>query len=107
MASQFPNVLRRLSFTCREGDLPAGDLRRPLSRRLLRGGVEQALYKRHFSGKLLPASLLTPRLGKTQWSLEVTMQRAIRMSMYICRSCGAEVAYPDKYRKCPVCGIKW
>jgi rubrerythrin len=26
---------------------------------------------------------------------------------YICRACGTEVMYPEKYRKCPVCGIKW
>lgn len=25
---------------------------------------------------------------------------------YICRGCGAEIMYPDKYRKCPVCGIR-
>jgi len=28
-------------------------------------------------------------------------------AMYICRGCGAEVAYPERYKKCPVCGIKW
>lgn len=28
-------------------------------------------------------------------------------AMYICRGCGSEVAYPEKYSKCPVCGIKW
>lgn len=27
-------------------------------------------------------------------------------AMYTCRGCGAEVAYPEKYVKCPVCGIK-
>ena len=26
---------------------------------------------------------------------------------YICRGCGAEVAYPERFKKCPVCGIKW
>jgi len=31
----------------------------------------------------------------------------VDMAMYICRACGAEVAYPEKYSKCPVCGIKW
>lgn len=36
------------------------------------------------------------------------MIRAISaMSGYICRACGTEVMYPGKYRKCPVCGIKW
>lgn len=32
---------------------------------------------------------------------------AAMKAMYICRGCGAEVAYPEKYVKCPVCGIKW
>lgn len=27
--------------------------------------------------------------------------------MYICRGCGAEVAYPSRFIRCPVCGIKW
>ncbi|UVF79170.1 hydrogenase maturation nickel metallochaperone HypA [Gordonia mangrovi] len=35
-----------------------------------------------------------------------TPQSALK-AMYICRGCGAEVAYPDRYTKCPVCGIKW
>lgn len=26
---------------------------------------------------------------------------------YTCRACGTEVMYPEKYRKCPACGIKW
>ena len=30
-----------------------------------------------------------------------------RFAMYVCRACGTEVAYPQKYSKCPVCGIKW
>mgnify|MGYP000981660666 FL=1 len=30
-----------------------------------------------------------------------------RMAMYVCRSCGYECAYPSRFRKCPVCGIKW
>ena len=30
-----------------------------------------------------------------------------RKAPYICRGCGAEVNYPEKFRKCPVCGIKW
>lgn len=28
-------------------------------------------------------------------------------AMYVCRSCGTEIAYPDRFTKCPVCGIKW
>lgn len=31
----------------------------------------------------------------------------LRMAMYTCRGCGAQVAYKDKYEKCPVCGIRW
>lgn len=27
-------------------------------------------------------------------------------AMYICRGCGAEIAYPDRFVKCPVCGIR-
>lgn len=30
-----------------------------------------------------------------------------RMAMYVCRGCGYECAYPSRFRKCPVCGIKW
>lgn len=30
-----------------------------------------------------------------------------RMAMYICRGCGAEIATPSSYTKCPVCGIKF
>lgn len=30
-----------------------------------------------------------------------------RMAMYICRGCRAEVAYPERFIRCPVCGIKW
>jgi rubrerythrin len=26
---------------------------------------------------------------------------------YVCRGCGHEVAYQSRFRKCPVCGIKW
>lgn len=26
-------------------------------------------------------------------------------AMYICRGCGAEIAYPNRFKKCPVCGI--
>lgn len=29
------------------------------------------------------------------------------MAMYVCRGCGTEVAYPSRFWKCPVCGIKW
>lgn len=28
-------------------------------------------------------------------------------AMYICRGCGAEIAYPERFVKCPVCGIKF
>lgn len=28
-------------------------------------------------------------------------------AMYICRACGAEIAYPSHFVRCPVCGIKW
>lgn len=31
----------------------------------------------------------------------------LNFAMYICRACGAEVAYHQKYVRCPVCGIKW
>lgn len=27
-------------------------------------------------------------------------------AMYICRGCGTEIAYPQRFRKCPVCGIR-
>lgn len=30
-----------------------------------------------------------------------------RMAMYVCRGCGTECAYPSRFKKCPVCGIKW
>ena len=30
-----------------------------------------------------------------------------RMAIYVCRACGAECAYPARFKKCPVCGIKW
>ncbi len=29
-----------------------------------------------------------------------------RMAMYVCRGCGTEIAYPARFRKCPVCGIR-
>lgn len=32
---------------------------------------------------------------------------ALLKAAYICRACGAEVFYPETYKKCPVCGIKW
>jgi rubrerythrin len=32
---------------------------------------------------------------------------AVMRGGYICRACGTEVMYPEKYNKCPVCGIKW
>ncbi|WP_281271758.1 hypothetical protein [Nocardioides immobilis] len=25
----------------------------------------------------------------------------------VCRGCGTAIAYPDRFRKCPVCGIKY
>jgi len=28
-------------------------------------------------------------------------------AMYICRGCGGEIAYPDRFVKCPMCGIKF
>jgi DNA-directed RNA polymerase subunit RPC12/RpoP len=27
-------------------------------------------------------------------------------AMYICRGCGTEIAYPQRFLKCPVCGIR-
>lgn len=27
--------------------------------------------------------------------------------VYVCRSCGTECAYPQRFVRCPVCGIKW
>lgn len=35
------------------------------------------------------------------------MIKPFEFAMYLCRACGAEVAYPQKYVRCPVCGIKW
>lgn len=32
---------------------------------------------------------------------------SLRMAMYVCRACGYECAYPNRFRKCPVCGIAW
>lgn len=32
---------------------------------------------------------------------------AERFAMYVCRGCGYECAYPARFKKCPVCGIKW
>ena len=29
------------------------------------------------------------------------------MAMYTCRSCGYQCAYPSRFVRCPVCGIKW
>lgn len=26
---------------------------------------------------------------------------------YVCRACGTECAYPSRFVRCPVCGIKW
>lgn len=28
------------------------------------------------------------------------------MAMYICRACGTEIAYPQRFVRCPVCGIR-
>ena len=36
-----------------------------------------------------------------------SMFERILQAMYICRACGTEVAYPQRFIKCPVCGIKW
>lgn len=27
-------------------------------------------------------------------------------AMYICRGCGTEIAYPQRFLRCPVCKIK-
>jgi rubrerythrin len=32
---------------------------------------------------------------------------AILRAPYVCRGCGTEVSYPARFKKCPVCGIKW
>ena len=32
---------------------------------------------------------------------------AARAIAYTCRGCGTDVSYPERFRKCPVCGIKW
>lgn len=28
-------------------------------------------------------------------------------AIYVCRGCGAEIATPSSFRRCPVCGITW
>jgi rubrerythrin len=35
--------------------------------------------------------------------------RTVRLNLaaYVCRGCGTEIAYPSRFPKCPVCGIKW
>jgi recombinational DNA repair protein RecR len=35
------------------------------------------------------------------WNL-LDRQRA----MYVCRGCGTEIAYPQRFVRCPVCGIR-
>lgn len=32
--------------------------------------------------------------------------RTTSWAMYICRGCGTEIAYPQRFTKCPVCGIR-
>ena len=32
------------------------------------------------------------------------MSRLLAYAMYICRGCGAEIAYPQRFVRCPVCG---
>lgn len=27
-------------------------------------------------------------------------------AMYICRGCGGEIAYPQRFTRCPMCGIR-
>lgn len=27
-------------------------------------------------------------------------------AMYICRGCGGEIAHPERFTKCPMCGIR-
>lgn len=39
--------------------------------------------------------------------MEDTILGGRRMAMYVCRGCGTECAYPSRFSKCPVCGIKW
>lgn len=29
-----------------------------------------------------------------------------RWAMYTCRGCGAEIAYTERFRKCPQCGSR-
>ena len=36
-----------------------------------------------------------------------TVGSLLKMAMYVCRGCGTEVANPERFKKCPVCGIKW
>lgn len=38
--------------------------------------------------------------------MTLTISHASR-AMYVCRSCGTECAYPQRFVRCPVCGIKW
>ncbi len=33
-----------------------------------------------------------------------TILRSVRN--YTCRGCGTVITYPERFRKCPVCGIK-
>ena len=35
------------------------------------------------------------------------LSRLLAYAMYICRGCGAEIAYPQRFVRCPVCGIKY
>lgn len=36
------------------------------------------------------------------------IQRALaRMAAYVCRGCGTECPNPQRFIRCPVCGIKW
>jgi len=37
----------------------------------------------------------------------MTVTPSVPRAMYICRACGAEIAYPSRFVRCPVCGIKW
>lgn len=40
-------------------------------------------------------------------TINLWSQSTLSFAMYICRACGAEIAYPQRFIRCPVCGIKW
>lgn len=37
----------------------------------------------------------------------MTIRIARILKAYTCRGCGGQVTYPERFKKCPMCGIKW